>query len=163
MYSMSWLKPWRFVLLFLLLLVTGCSGSYPKAKVKGWVKFDGKLVPYGKVSFISKAGNVEGTGDIDTDGTYEVPNAPVGEVTITVTTPPSGRPGGPGGENDLAKPPGTMGPMRPPGSADPKATAANFDASKIVAIPLKYGSVESSGLKYTVERGEQTKNIILSP
>jgi len=161
MYSSSWLKHGRFVLLFLLLLVTGCSGTHPRAKVKGWVKFDGKLLPYGKVTFMSKDG-VNGTGDIDVDGTYEVPDAPIGDVTILVTTPPSAK-GGPGGEHDLAKPPGNMGPMRPPGSPDPKGTAADFDTSKIVSIPLRYGSLDSSDQKYTVVRGEQTKNIILSP
>jgi len=160
MYSMSWLKPGSFVLLFLLFLITGCSSEPPRAKVKGLVKFDGKPLTYGKVAFITKDG-VAGTGDIDTDGSYEISNAPVGEVTITVQVPNIA--GNPTMDNSFSKPPPGMPPMRPPGSPDTKGTAAGFDPSKIVSIPPRYASLQTSDLKYTVERGEQTKNIILSP
>ena len=38
-----------------------------------------------------------------------------------------------------------------------------LEGSHVVPIPDRYGNVESSGLTYTVERGEHTHDINLTP
>jgi len=156
MFSASWLRPGSFVLLVLCLTLAGCA-SNARAKVKGKVKFFDKTLTAGTVSFTAKDGR-QGTGNIDFEGNYEVGDAPVGDVTITVITPVAPK-----------LPPGAMGPPKPPpGVPDMKGhggstPAPAIDPSKIVEIPGKYGKVETSGLTYTVVKGDQEKNIVLTP
>ena len=160
MYSKSRFGYKSLVLLIALITVVGCnSGQYAKAKVKGRVKFFDKYLTAGTVAFQSKDGQI-GSANIDFDGNYEMANAPIGDVMITVQVPTLGP--GPGGGPPKA-PPG-IPPMRPPGGDGGIAsTPPSIDPKKIIQIPGKYGKVETSGLTYTVEKGEQTYNITLSP
>jgi len=159
MYSMSWLRRGSPVLLFLFILVAGCGPTKAKAKVKGQVKFFDKHLTCGTVAFTTKDGRV-GAANIDFDGNYEMSDAPVGEVTITVSVPKPARGPVQGGP---AKPPPGVPDMRPPGGIGGTSTSPMIDPAKIVEIPGKYESVDTSGLKYTVEMGDQTKNITLTP
>ena len=60
-------------------------------------------------------------------------------------------------------PPGVP-PMRGPGGEGGMAsTPPSIDPKKIVQIPGKYANTDSSGLTYTVQKGEQVHNITLSP
>jgi hypothetical protein len=145
--------------LFLLSLVTGCSDRYKaRATVRGQVKFFDKNLTTGTVSFEGSDGRV-GSANIDFEGNYEMTDAPIGEVKITVTTPALAR----GGKMMTeAKPPPGMPPMQPPGEVG-GTPPANIDPSKIVSIPTRYAKAETSKLTYTVQPGEQTHNIVLSP
>lgn len=144
-----------------LFLSAGCAHR-TKAVVKGKVAFFGKNLTAGTVAFQSQDGKRIGSGTIDFNGNYTVPDAPVGPCTVVVRVPhvsrmPSGMKGGP-------KPPGNMPPMRPPGGdAGADESAPLVDPSKIVEIPGKYAKAETSGLTYTVEPGEQNFDITLSP
>lgn len=159
MYSARYRWAWSVGLVLLCFTLAGCHSSKGRAKVKGKVKFFDKTLTAGTVSFHGKDGQV-GTGNIDFQGNYEVGNAPLGDVTITVSVPQAMR--GPTRGGPSPKPPPGVPEMRPPGEAGASSTPA-IDLSKIVQIPGKYASPESSGLKYTVESGEQTHDITLSP
>jgi hypothetical protein len=150
------------VLLGLLVCSAGCgSKSKAKAIVKGKVTFGKEHLTTGSVSFYGPD-NAFGTATIDKDGNYEMNDAPVGLVKITIVVP--------------KMPPGGRGPMIPGSGKDVKDKASvdpedpgrripimGERPSKIVPIPDKYGNVETSGLTYTVEKGEQTHDINLKP
>jgi hypothetical protein len=158
MCSTSWLRRGGLVLLILLIGLAGCGPTKARAKVKGRVKFFDKYLTCGTVAFVSKDGRV-GSANIDFEGNYEMGDAPVGEVTITVSVPhmPMGPRGG-----VMPKPPPGVPEMRPPGEIG-GSTAPAIDPNKIIQIPGKYEKDETSGLTYTVVPGEQTHNITLSP
>jgi hypothetical protein len=161
MFSRSWTRTWVLAVLFLSALIVGCGGSKGSAKVKGKVKFFDKYLTAGTVAFFAKDGRV-GSAPIDFDGNYEMGNAPIGEVTITVKVPVPSL--GPAGGKILPAAPKGLPPMRPPGSvADDTKFTPTVDSSKIVKIPGKYSSADTSGLTYTVTPGDQTKDITLSP
>ena len=163
MRSTSWLKTGCFALLVVAISVTGsgCESSNARGKVKGRVKFFDKYLTAGTVIFTTKDDR-SGSGNIDSEGNYEVADAPIGECTITVKVPTFER--GRGMQGPPKAPPGVPD-MRSPdgGDTDKNFVPNNFDPSKIVQIPAKYGAVETSGLTYTVVKGEQTKDITLSP
>lgn len=121
--------------------------------MKGKVTFNGTPLTQGTVSFVSK--DRVATGNIKSNGDYEVINAPVGEVTITVQTPPptmgfSKTPQAPKGVPNMPKE------MMP-------ADAQDAGQVKVVPAPPKYNKVETSDLKYTVQSGSQEYNIVLKP
>lgn len=152
----SWLRRGGVVLLFLCIAVVGCGPTKAKGKVKGKVKFFDKNLTAGTVTFTAKDGRV-GSGNIDFEGNYEVADAPVGEVTITVSVPAP--PMGPA-KGMTPQPPKDVGMKTAIGGGTPGPA---IDPSKIVQVPTKYANVDTSGLKYTVEKGEQTHNITLTP
>jgi hypothetical protein len=162
MTSVSWLKLGCLgFLTALFIAVSGCGGGKAeRAKVKGHVKFFDKDLTAGTVAFTSKDGSHVGSTTIDMNGNYEISDAPVGDVIITVKAPTMMK----GGMlKDKAKPPAGVPEMKGPGGDDTSFVPSSIDPSKIVQIPGKYGSVETSGLTYTVVKGEQTKDIVLSP
>jgi hypothetical protein len=142
------------LLLFgLLAFAVGCGPNYKaRGTVKGTVTFAGKNLTAGSVVFYGKD-NLTGSASIRTDGTYVINDAPLGDVKITVTVP--------------QMPPGGVGYMKgaPAGPVMPgeSASSATTIPSNVVSIPQKYANVETSGLTYTVQRGEQTHDIPLTP
>jgi hypothetical protein len=149
------------LLLFFVLAVVGCGSNYnARATVRGQVKFFDKTLTAGTVAFEGSDGRI-GSANIDFNGNYEMTDAPIGEVKITVVTPTAARPGAKG--NFEAKPPAGMPPMQSPGDVGAGGAAASIDPSKIVSVPGKYAKADTSGLKFTVQPGEQTHNIVLSP
>ena len=143
-----------------VLLTSGCGPDYKaRGVVKGKVTVRGKNLTAGTVMFQNKDGTMSGSGSIKPDGTYEITDAPVGECKVTVsvhmTNDPSVRarmkgkgvamPEGP-------KDPNAQSPDPPSGAVVPK---------EVVPIDQKYADPETSGLKFTVQKGEQTYNIEL--
>jgi hypothetical protein len=170
-----------------LLLAGGCGpGVKDRGIVHGKVTFRGEPLTVGTVQFVT-SDNRTGSAMIKEDGTYEMPDAPVGEVQIAVTVPVKGgistaMKGGPGGVGTKGAP-GGVGTM-PPGAGGgsggkiaPKAPEGvlgggdgykmgpppTLDLTKAVRIPDKYAKPETSGLTYTVTRGDQTHDIPLTP
>jgi hypothetical protein len=153
-------------LLLLASLVVASAGCGPSQKgrgvVKGNVKFFDKHLTAGTVLFISKDGVLTGSGNIDFDGNYSVSDAPLGPCTVLVKVPHTSNT--PGGAKGAMKPPPGVKPVKMPGSEGGEASDEPLiDTSKIVQIPGKYSSPETSGLSFTVEKGENTYNITLSP
>jgi hypothetical protein len=149
----------------LFVFSTGCTSKYKeRATVKGKVTFNKQALNGGNVQFTA-SDNRTGVATIKEDGTYEMPDAPVGEVTITVTIP------APGGMSRMKGMPGGVGPKEvkaPEGVVGgTMKTLAQRDPSKTIQLPKavaeKYGKAESSPLKYTVARGEHTHDIDLVP
>lgn len=152
------------VLAGILLVLAGC-GPKGRAVVKGQVMFFDKKLTAGTVAFHSADGRI-GSGNIDFTGNYMVPDAPIGPCTVTVRVPTvTQKPTGAQAQG-FGKPPKGLPPMRSPSGEDAgpqEADSTMIDPSKIVQIPGKYAKPESSGLTYTVERGENNWNITLSP
>jgi hypothetical protein len=135
--------------------VTGCKKS--RATVTGKVTFNGTPITAGTVGFYASA-NTIGSGPINPDGTYTVPDAPVGEVTVTVTTPkPTMGPQG----NQLSKPPPGM--SMPHEMVPAGGEKIGTQVVRTMPAPDKYNSPDTSPLKYTVVPGTQTYDIKLTP
>jgi hypothetical protein len=150
------------LLLGLALAATpGCgTGPGPRAEVKGKVLFNNQIVPIGTVGFFGP-NNRAASANIQSDGTYVIPDAPVGEVTITVTTPKV-----PEGRLDMKGPPPGVGEMKPPGEPGENPGAkgpAAPDMSKFIPVPQKYQDKSTSTLKYTVTNGSQEYDIKITP
>jgi hypothetical protein len=141
----------------LLAIAPGC-GPDIKARgvVRGKVTANKTPLNSGTVTFHG-ANNTIGTSNIDLEGNYEITDAPVGDVTITVFVP--------------APPPGPKGMTKKwdkimgPGSKDPTGETPGMMIGKFADNPVriddKYSQPETSGLKFTVQKGEQVHNIEL--
>lgn len=117
-------------------LLVGCGGK--SSQVSGVVTLDGKPLERGTVGFTPVGGGLRAAGVIQTDGSYVLSTnrdagLEAGEYAVTVV---SREPG----------PPNQDGPPMP----GPYIT------------PERYAVDSTSGLKYTVERGDNTINIELS-
>jgi hypothetical protein len=151
------------LLLALLALAAGCGPNYKaRGTVKGKVTFGGKNLTAGSVVFNGK-NNLTGSAAIDKNGNYVMNDAPLGEVKITVTVPPLP----PGGIARMRAGPGVKA-AKGTKSVDPEDPSKSISIMSdtpdhVVPIPVKYGSVETTDLTYTVEKGEQTHDIPLKP
>jgi hypothetical protein len=144
--------------LLMLLFLSGCGGGAgPRAKVKGKVTFNDRPVPAGTITFFG-TDKRSGTAQLKQDGSYEIADAPVGEVTITVETPDKSKMMGPVGQDK--RPPG-VGSM--PADMDPGKSGLITSPDKIVSVPAKYFKSETSPLKYTVLNQEQEYDVKLTP
>lgn len=139
---------------------SGCDSEY-KARgiVKGKVTRGGKALTTGTVMLVNKEG-MSGSAGITPEGTYEMRDAPLGECTVTVTVNSSNDPSvrarmkGKG----LAMP---AGPKDPNATESPELPSSPAVPKEVVPIDQKYANPETSGLKFTVKKGEQTYNIDL--
>ncbi len=152
------------LLLGLLALTAGCTPNYKaRATVKGKVTFAGKNLTAGSVMFFGKD-NITGSATIDKDGNYNMPDAPLGDVAVTVSVPQMP----PGGIAMMKRGPAFSKAAKDSKSVNPENPGQSIDImgtmpTQYVPIPEKYSKVESSGLTYKVEKGEHTFDIKLTP
>lgn len=146
-----------------MLVLSGC-GSDRRASVSGKVTVAGKgPLPGGNIRFISVADpNKIGGGQIKADGTYEVPDAPVGECKVVIdnthldpaTLKGAGLPGmmGPGGGmGGMKGAPKTGGIASGPKAAD---KAKMGESPKGTDVPAEMGKSETTGQKFVkIEAG----------
>lgn len=123
---------------FVTLLVAGCAGQ---GNVSGKVTFQGKAVPFGTVLFVGSDGNAR-QGNLDRDGNYTVLGVTTGDAQVAVNSP------NPKGITLVYKDP----------AKKPKPYP---DVPGWFAIPGKYESPTTSGLVYTIQRGENKIDIEL--
>jgi hypothetical protein len=156
-------------LLFLFPAVVGCGPG--QGKVSGKVLLGSEPLPGGTVTFrpADPAQN-QISAAIDESGNYEAV-LPAGETQVSVDnralmprdTGPHGIPANlPAGAR--AKIEAAIKENRPAASGStPTETLAqrNRPPGKYKPIPAKYYDISTSGLKFTVERGNQTHNIEL--
>lgn len=131
------------------LALAGCTSK--RGTVSGVVTYKGQPLGNGTVSFVSADGKGT-TGAIQPDGHYQVNDAPLGPVTISVVTvPPPPDASAPKGWGGLGK------------VTDPNLVGggAAGSAGKYVKIPDKYKDAKSSGLTYDVKGGKQKFDIEL--
>lgn len=118
-----------------LAMACGCGPkevSHEYGKIKGTVTWNGKTLDHGTVVFQHLTGPVT-EARINPDGTYET-NAVVGETKVAINCR----------EPDVQE--GGVRQELVPGKS---------------IVPTKYGSPETSGLKYTIIPGEDTYDIKL--
>ena len=129
----------RVLTLLAALLFSGIASADDKKpdpkgeEVSGKITYNGKPLPAGTVTFVSKDGKTTTASAIAEDGTYKA-ILPVGEYGIAITTVAAKK-------KDDPKDP-------------PKKT--------VVKIPEKYGDVKTSGLVYKVAKGKQSFDIDLT-
>jgi hypothetical protein len=126
----------------LLLLPAGCSPS--KAIVTGTVSYKGQPVPAGEIHFIGDDGQSR-SSVITREGTYQVDDAPVGPVVVTVVA------------TKLVNK--TDGPLPSPTGTDVAAPTPKI--VEVSLVPSKYNDKQTSKLRYTVARDRQTINVEL--
>jgi len=144
-----------------LILSVGCGPNYKaRGTVKGKVTFANTPLTTGSVTFHGKD-NITGSATIDKEGNYVMNDAPLGDVKITVTVPKMPA-GGIGKWKGVPKSDKDGKPIEPGGSGKSIPIMGDMP-SRIVPIPEKYASPDTSGLTYTVAKGEQTHNLSLTP
>ena len=144
----------------LLTLVFGCGPNYKaRASVKGKVTLNKKPLTAGTVMFHNQNG-LTASGTIDTQGNYAVNDAPIGECTITITVPePPRDPATKARMKGMPNVGGVSGSQNPEGG---QGIPLMPDMPKeIIRIDNKYSKPTTSGLTYTVEKGEHVHDIEL--
>jgi hypothetical protein len=135
-----WIRSSGLLILGGLLSLTGCGGAYDST-VTGSVTMDGKVVPCGLVAFHPVSLGPAAYAYIDSSGKYSVRTGresglPPGDyqVTVTANEPPA-----------MERTPEGFPP--PPGKA---------------ITPAWYGVKETSGLRFTIQPGENEINLELT-
>lgn len=137
--------PARFFKFLPLLLLLGCGGLSKEGEVTGTVKYQGKPLPGGVVTFINDRG-LQNTAIIDANGSYQIKVA-VGPTKVRI-------------DNRMLSPDSTTSPrLKPPAAS---STPALNVQGTYVPLPLKYLSGEGSGLHCDVRQGTQTVDFELS-
>lgn len=116
-------------------LTAGCGPATTTAA--GKVTFQGKPVVWGSVTLVAADGTVHQAG-IETDGTYEVPNFPVGPAKVGVESSQPPTPGVRGREGDAR---GSVAPPPPPPGV-------------WFAIPATLSDPAKSGVTLEVRKGQ---------
>jgi hypothetical protein len=144
-------RPLLLVFLCTAFLV-GCGSGKKNTTLTGKVLYNGNPVTGGQMAFYpAEGGGIPVT--IASDGTYTAVGLPPGEVTVTVETESI---------NPNRKVPTYGGPGRQGGVVSPMPQGANTGSSgTYVKIPEKYAKKETTDLKFSVEAGDQTKDIEL--
>jgi hypothetical protein len=155
--------------LIVLAPAAGCGAN--TTRVSGRVLLDGQPLPGGVVTFVSVEGKAPpAIATIREDGTFEMPNAPLRSVQVTVNNLPLK----PAGSKDAAAKPRGRNPHRqqmPPAAVErakrerlnaPSAEEPEKMPGTYVALPPKYLRVETSGLTLDVKRGADSYTIELS-
>ena len=122
-----------------------------RATVTGRVMMQGRPVIWGSVMLIGSNG-VAAAGRIEPDGSFTVPNAPTGDVTITVSSPDP--------MVDYYKTQIKSMRVAVPVSQWP---APPVDRNQWFLIPKRYENPATSDLKLTVKRGTPACEIDLVP
>ncbi|QDV48730.1 hypothetical protein Enr17x_07430 [Gimesia fumaroli] len=123
-------------------ILSGCGSrveTIPSGTASGTVKLDGKPLTQGRINFVS---STTGTGvytDLQSDGSYELPNAiPEGDYRVYFTS--SG-----------------LGDAPPSESGNPEMNDALKD------VPKKYQSEQSTDLQALIKEGDNTFDFDLKP
>ena len=124
---------------WLALCLLGCSG---RGDVTGKVTYQKKPLVFGSVLFEGSDRSLR-QGNIEKDGSYSVRGVAVGEAHVAVNS---------------ANPKGIM--ILPPKNPNKKAEPYP-DAPGWFPIPNKYESPSTSGLTYTIKRGQNHIDIEL--
>jgi hypothetical protein len=142
----------------LLVLLAGCTHGPTVARVSGTVKYRGAPVSAGTIAFHPAAGGYYFVS-LEPDGTYAVPDVPVGEAAVTIETESANPKTHPAPEQYGANR-GHKSPVGPgPGGAAPPTQAPK---GAYVKIPAKYAQKETSKLTVTLTGGAQTQNFDLA-
>jgi hypothetical protein len=116
------------------ILLSGCTSSksgLTETVVTGKVTLDGVTLTMGEVIFENEAGTLSGRGEIQSDGQYRIPSAPLGKVKVAVRT------------SNYAQYAKTQ-------TKGGKALTVGGREGTFLAVPKKYEDVKSSGISFDV-------------
>jgi len=119
--------------------VRGMPGPETGATLEGTVTYGGQKLQVALV--IAQNSSGQATGFIGDDGRYKLVNVPLGEVSIGVNTD--------AGKGQLMS--RMMSQSKGKGRVMPR----------VMDVPAKYFEAETSGLKTTVNKGENTFDIVI--
>lgn len=128
----------------LAFLLAGCSGGRGErvaethATLEGTVSFGNEKILVAMI--VVKGNEGQASGFIDSDGHYKIDNVPVGEVSIGVNTE--------AGKGNL--------------QSQRMSRAQGGDKTplpKVIDIPQKFFDPSSSGIKTTIQKGDNTYDI----
>jgi hypothetical protein len=122
-------------------VIAGCGGGH--ASVSGEVRYNGRPLPSGTITFLGQSGHKRVAAADISDGKYTIPDLEAGPAKVTVVTLPPSRGGKP-----------------PTGKAI--EAPVQVPAGKYVAIPYRYANPDHSGLGHDVTSGTQTKDFDLT-
>jgi len=154
--------PLSFALLFLL--AAGCGGgAATRAKLSGQVTLDDVPLTKGAVKVTSEDGQITETASILSDGKYVIGKAPLGPVKLCLVIPPPpptqfGAPLPPG--KGFTPPPPKLGPEAEQREGMPSPEEIK-EIERARSIHPGYQDFKASGLKTTVEKGDNEYNIKL--
>ena len=145
----------RFLLRLTILTIAGLAlgltscgeGKYAHvpetgATLEGTVTYKHEKVLVALV-IVQGADTPAATGFIDEDGRFKIVNVPLGEVNIAVNS-------------DAGK-----GPLMSRAQSQAH-TGSKTPLPKVIDIPAKYGSPNTSGITTTIKKGENEFNIVIS-
>jgi hypothetical protein len=142
---------WCCLAFAVAVLAVGCTrrSSVEHVEISGQVLYQGKPLPGGRLNFVTAEGGFASSGNIDEKGNYTI-SAPTGSVMISV-------------DNRMLNPQ-SRAPKEAPrkGAGRPDAGDPNPVKGTYKQIPSKYYAPDTSGLTYTVTKGETTHNIELN-
>ncbi len=134
----------------LVLGVVGCGGG--KADVTGKVTLNNQPIPWGRITFVSEAGNKPAISSPIRNGTFTIKDCPVGKAKISIESWEARAPN--------RNVPESMKGFKPPEGVDEPPPEV---IGKYVPIASRYTSPDTSGLEYQVKRGENTCDLPLGP
>jgi hypothetical protein len=132
---------------FVLSALTGCGAA--KGTITGEVKYNGKALSAGQVTFYSESDGKQVQAAGIKGGFYTIADFPAGPVRITVQTFPP-----PTKDVKLSKELAIV----PPGAS---LDDLSRPRGEFVRIPPTYAKAASTDLRYTVTAGQQTHDIEL--
>jgi hypothetical protein len=147
----------------LALLIPGTSGcARPTGSISGVVTYKGASLPYGRVTLVCADGTVV-SGKIESDGTYTIPQAPVGPAKVAVRSIEEAMPAVTAVDTNELPAAKDAGPSTnlPRGPMMMQAAEKTKPKPKALRIPEHYQQAEKSGLTYEVLPGDQTYDIRL--
>jgi hypothetical protein len=149
----------------LLLVVTGCGPG--QGKVSGRVLYEGAPLPGGRVTFRPADASLNSvSAEVDEQGNYTVP-LPAGPVQVSVDNRELEPRGRQDGAPPMDLPRDVLEKLRGGGKPDPEKrkppeNAPQKPTGRYVVIPNRYYDIETSGLEFTVQRGDQNHDIVLT-
>ncbi|QDT40584.1 hypothetical protein Pan241w_06410 [Gimesia alba] len=130
------------VCVFFVCIFSGCGGgaeTVPSGTASGTVKLDGKPLSQARINFVSSTTGAGVYADLQSDGSYELPNAiPEGDYRVFFTS-------------------AGLGDAPPSESGNPEQKDALKD------VPKKYQSEQSTDLQALIKEGENTFDFDLKP
>jgi len=140
----------------MLFSLTGCSRTAPTGGVMGAVRFAGKPVAAGRITFLCDGGSKPVFFADITDGAYRIEKAPVGGARVTVqafAADPS----------DKAASPSAPAPAFPGTTPPMPITAIPRIGKPVVGFPDRYLNPKTSGLTCAIKPGTHTQDFDLVP
>jgi hypothetical protein len=132
--------------------ICGCAAG--SGTLSGKVTFKGKTVASGNVLVVGADG-IARSSKIETDGSYTVPDVPVGEAKISVNSPnPVPDPVVVAAANTGAKRGGRS-------QQNPITSTPTSDPKLWFPLPEQYADPQTSGLTAKVQKGQTVHNIDL--